>query len=361
MELLLLIPVLFYFSFIRQTYGFLRLMQPFTSEGSSFNKISVIIPCKNEEKNMPFILGDIKSQDYNTDLFEVIIIDDNSTDNTFREASDYEGIKNYKVLHNPDKGKKSAIGFGVYKASGELIITTDADCRFGRKWISAHSKAYSTSHPDMIIGPVQLKERSGFPGRFMELEFLSLQGVTAGTALAYKPVMCNGANLSFKKEAYLRHSQNLHPELLSGDDIFLLHSLKKEPDSEISWLNSPDSMVTTCQPNSLFSFIKQRARWISKAGSYSDTLSITLSIVTFVTIISIVFFMFAGIFKYEFWLLFLASFLIKSLADYMLLKEVTKIYRKTSLLKWFIPSQVIYPFYVLAVACYSIVAGNKWK
>jgi len=102
MELLLLIPVLFYFSFIRQTYGFLRLMQPFTSEGSSFNKISVIIPCKNEEKNMPFILGDIKSQDYNTDLFEVIIIDDNSTDNTFREASDYEGIKNYKVLHNPE-------------------------------------------------------------------------------------------------------------------------------------------------------------------------------------------------------------------------------------------------------------------
>jgi biofilm PGA synthesis N-glycosyltransferase PgaC len=357
----LLIPVLFYFLFIRQIYGYLRIMKPFISEGSSFHKVSVIIPCRNEEKNLPFILGDLESQDYDDDLFEVIVIDDNSVDNTFREASANKGIKRYKVLHNPDKGKKSAIGFGVDNASGELIITTDADCRFGRKWISAHATAYVSAYPDMIIGPVQLKERSGFFGRFKELEFLSLQGVTAGTALAYRPVMCNGANLSFTKEAYLRHSKNLHPEILSGDDIFLLHSLKKDPDSEISWLNSPDGMVTTSQTNSFFSLIQQRARWISKAGSYKDTLSIALAIVTFVTIISIIFFMFAGIINHELWLLFLLSFIIKSIADYPLLKEITKKYQKTSLLKWFVPSQIIYPFYVLVVACYSLVAGNKWK
>jgi glycosyltransferase involved in cell wall biosynthesis len=358
---LLLIPVLFYFLFIRQNYGFLRIAQPFISEASSFHKVSVIIPCRNEENNLPFILGDLESQDYDADLYEVLVIDDNSTDNTFREASAYKGIKNYKVLHNPDLGKKSAIGFGVDHASGELIITTDADCRFGRKWISAYATAYSTEHPDMIIGPVQLKERPGFFGRFMELEFLSLQGVTAGTALAKKPVMCNGANLFFKKEAYLRHSGNLHPEILSGDDIFLLHSLKKDPDAEISWLNSPDGMVTTSQAHSFFSFIKQRARWISKAGSYKDSLSIALSVVTFVTIISIVFFMIAGIFRYEFCLLFLASFFIKSIADYQLLKEITKKYKKTGLLKWFLPSQIIYPFYVLVVVFYSLVGEKSWK
>jgi poly-beta-1,6-N-acetyl-D-glucosamine synthase len=358
---LLLIPVLLYFSFIRQIYGHLRLVQSFVSESTSFHKVSVIVPCKNEEKNLPFILSDLQSQYYDDDLFEVIIIDDNSTDNTFREASAHKGIKNYQVLHNPSKGKKSAIGFGVDNASGELIITTDADCRFGRKWISAYATAYDSAHPDLIIGPVQLKERSGFLGRFMELEFLSLQGVTAGTALAYKPVMCNGANLSFTKETYLRHSKNLHPEILSGDDIFLLHSLKKDPASEILWLNSPDGIVTTYQTNSFFSFIKQRARWISKAGSYNDASSIALSIVTFVTIISIVFFMIAGIFRYEFWLLFIASFFIKSIADYPLLKEITKKYRKTSLLKWFIPSQVIYPFYVLIVVSYSLFIGESWK
>jgi len=358
---LLLIPVLFYFIFIRQAYGFLRLMQPLISEGSSFHKVSVIIPCKNEENNLPFILSDLESQDYDDDWFEVIVIDDSSADNTFREASAYKGIKNYKVLNNPYKGKKSAIGFGVDNASGELIITTDADCRFGRKWISAHATAYDSALPDMIIGPVQLKERSGFFGRFMELEFLSLQGVTAGTALAYKPVMCNSANLSFTKEAYLRHSKNLHPEILSGDDIFLLHSLKKDPDAEISWLNLPDGMVTTSQTNTFYSFIKQRARWISKAGSYKDPLSIALSIVTFVTIILLVFFMIAGIIRHEFWLLFLVSFIIKSVPDYLLLKEITKRYLKSNLLKWFLPSQLVYPFYVLIVFSYSLIIGERWK
>jgi len=213
----------------------------------------------------------------------------------------------------------------------------------------------------MIIAPVQLEEKTGFTGRFMELEFLSLQGITAGTAQGGMAVMCNGANLAFTKEAYNRHSGELHDEILSGEDIFFLHSLKKEQNSKIEWLSSVDAIVNTRQTDSLRSFIKQRARWISKANGYNDLFTILLTIVTFVTILMTVFFLIGGIVNQRFLLLFLVSIILKSIPDFLILLNTTGRYDKRSLMKWFIPSQLVYPFYVLIVAGCSLIFRRNWK
>jgi biofilm PGA synthesis N-glycosyltransferase PgaC len=194
---ILLVP---YFIILLKVYGQLRGVNHFKPIEDPFIKVSVVIACKNEEKDLPFLLDDLGNQDYNKGLFEVIVVDDNSTDETFSKATFKHRIKNIKVLANSGNGKKSAIRSGVNEANGELIITTDADCRISERWISTIASFYSGSFPDMIIGPVQLKNRTGFFGRFQQLEFLSLQGITFGTALAGNPVMCNGANLAFKKE-----------------------------------------------------------------------------------------------------------------------------------------------------------------
>ena len=139
--------------------------------------------------------------------------------------------------------------------------------------------------PDMIICPVRIESVPGFFGRFQELEFISLQGITAGSACSGNATMCNGANLAFTSEVYLNHSDNLHDEINSGDDIFLLHSLKKGNRSKILWLESPDALITTESSPTFRSFMKQRSRWISKGKAYSDSYTIILGIVTFVTII----------------------------------------------------------------------------
>lgn len=355
---ILLLP---YFIVILKVYSHLRSLNPFIPVKDSLVKVSVIISCKDEEKNLPYLLEDLCKQDYNHDLFEVIIVDDNSTDNTFSIASDCSKIQNMKVLLNPSKGKKSAIRTGVSGANGELIISTDADCRIGEKWISTIASFYSECFPDLIIGPVQLKNRNGFFGRFQQLEFLSLQGITVGTALANNPVMCNGANLAFKKEVYMKHSKNLRDDIASGDDIFLLHSLKEEPGSKIVCLNSPDGIATTCMSDSLGSFLKQRSRWVSKAKAYDDPFTLLVSIVTFVTIISTLVFFIWGIFDPRFLLLFLVSFLIKSVPDFLILYETTRRFKQKHLLRWFLPSQIVYPFYVIVVICYSLLWESRWK
>jgi len=137
----------------------------------------------------------------------------------------------------------------------------------------------------MLICPVMLESKPGFFNIFQELEFLGLQGITAGTAVAKRPVMCNGANLVFKKEAYLVNVNNLHPEIPSGDDVFLLHSLKKNHNN-IKWLESEDAVMITAPSATLKDYINQRNRWISKAGAYSDRDTIILGLVTFIAVLT---------------------------------------------------------------------------
>jgi cellulose synthase/poly-beta-1,6-N-acetylglucosamine synthase-like glycosyltransferase len=329
-------------------------------EKQFLTKVSIVVACRNEESVIPYLLSDIISQDHPAELTEVIIVDDWSWDSTSLTASSYAQIRNLKVLKNIGRGKKSALRTGIEAAENDLIIMTDADCRFERKWISTIVSFYEERRAHLIIGPVLIKGGKGFFHRFQELEFLSLQAVTAGTAAAGDPVMCNGANLAFSKVSWQRHNSGLKEEIPSGDDIFFLHSLKREEGATIKWLESPDAVVSTGPSETPLAFLKQRARWLSKSSSYDDRYTKIIAIVTFVTILELVILFFAGFTNQVYFRYFLGGFLIKLLADLMILAEITRRRNRFNLLLWFLPSQIVYPFYVLAVSVYSQFRKNTW-
>jgi cellulose synthase/poly-beta-1,6-N-acetylglucosamine synthase-like glycosyltransferase len=349
MQWLLLILIIPYIYVTLRIYGGLVKINPYLPVSSPDLFVSVIVACRNEEKNLPALLNYISEQDYNTDNFELIIIDDNSSDKTLSIASSFKKIRNLKALRNNGNGKKQAIRTGMAASSGNLIIATDADCQMGIKWIKTIASFYTENMPEMIICPVKLESSTGFFHRFQELEYLSLQGVTAGTAAGGNPVMCNGANLAFNREAYNRHSGNLHDEIPSGDDVFLLHSIKREPDNKIMWIESQEAIVTTKSPETIGSFIKQRVKWISKAGAYKDTFTRVLAIVTFAAILLQYFLLIAGIFRPDFLPVLLVAFLLKSIPDYLILQNTAARYGRKRLLGIFIPGQLIYPVYVVSV------------
>ena len=359
MQWFALILILPYFFLLLKIYNNLRKIRPFCTGESNRLLVSVIIACHNEEKNIIPLLHNISVQDYPPEFLEVIIIDDNSSDRTLEKASAFTGIEKLKVIKSIGKGKKTAIKTGVIASSGNLIITTDADCSMGKKWISTIAAFYCKYGPDMIICPVTLESNPGFLGRFQELEFLSLQGVTAGSATGGKASMCNGANLAFTRKAFQEHSDNLHYEIDSGDDVFFLHSLKKDVRSKIMWLESAEALVTAFPSITLLSFLKQRKRWISKGKAYTDKFTIGLAIVTFVTITILTILLIAGLFFREYLLTFLVAFTLKSVPDYLVLFNTASRYGNIRLMKWFLPSQLIYPFYVLAVSCYSLVTVRR--
>lgn len=321
--------------------------------------VTVVVACRNEEESLPLLLDCFAIQDYPKESFEVIVVDDNSADKTFKIASEFTGSENVIALKNTGRGKKQAIRTGINASSGNLIITTDADCRMKPSWIKTIASFHEKHKSDMIICPVQIESKPGFFGRFQELEFLSLQGITAGTAVKGNGVMCNGANLSFKKEVYLNSIVNLHDEIASGDDIFLLQSLKKDIMHKILWLESADAVVTTAPSPTILTYIKQRSRWISKSKDYNDGYSTLLEIVTIVTIFLLIFFLIAAFIKPVFIPLFLTLFLLKSVPDFLILKNTSVRYGKRKLLRWFLPAQFVYPLYVISIILFSLISPEK--
>jgi glycosyltransferase involved in cell wall biosynthesis len=355
MQWLAVILVLPYLYMLLGIYRGLRRLKVFRPAAISDESVSVIVACRNEQKNLPLLLNDLLSQHYPEDSFEVIIIDDNSTDRTFEIASGFTAIKNITVIKNPGSGKKEAIRAGVNISKNALIITTDADCRMGNEWMRAISSFYEKSRADMIVCPVEMEQGKGFFGKFRELEFLSLQGVTAGAILSGNSTMCNGANLAFKRDVYLINQETLHPELSSGDDVFLLHSIKKNPSLKIEWLEAKEAVVTTGSDPSVVQFLKQRRRWISKAGAYDDLYTILLGFVTFFTIIIQIVTLAAGFVNCTFIYIYLFVLVLKSIPDMMILLNTTRRYGRSKLMAWFIPSQVVYPVYVLITAFFAFL------
>lgn len=353
------ILILPYFILLLNLSRSLLRIKPFKSVDNPTIFISLIVACRNEEKHLPTLLSDIVQQRYPKHLFEIIIIDDHSTDSSFDIAENFTGIDNITPLKNKGKGKKQALRTGINVAKGKLIITTDADCRMGPDRVSSIASYFEKNKPDMIICPVKLESTSTFPGRMQELEFLSLQGITAATASAGNATMCNGANLAFTRNTYLVHSGNLHDEINSGDDIFLLHSLKHESNSKILWMESQDAIITTEAVSNLSSFLKQRSRWISKGKGYTDKNTIVLAFATFIAAIIQFSYLIGTLIEPALITAFLSVLILKSVPDFLILENTCRRYGKSKLLWWFVPAQILYPFYVLSVVGYLLISGRE--
>jgi biofilm PGA synthesis N-glycosyltransferase PgaC len=350
------ILILPYVVLLYKIYGNLLRVKTFNTSNDPKTFVSVVIACRNEQNNLPVLLKHIAIQHYSKHLYEVIIVDDNSVDNTVQIVSDYSYSGNISIISNNGTGKKQALRTGIEVARGNLIITTDADCRMRENWIRSIAAFYEKNYPDLIICPVQLESDSSFLGRFQELEFISLQGITAGSAIYGDATMCNGANLAFKREAYLNRSATLHDEINSGDDIFLLHSLKKGGQSKILWMESPDALITTGAASTVRAFLKQRCRWISKSKTYRDSFTIFLGIVTFTAILMQLLSLIASFFSPPFIQAFLIVLVLKSVPDFLIILNTTRRYGKQHLMKWFLPSQLLYPFYVLSVVLCALLS-----
>lgn len=362
MPWLILIAVIPYLIVILRIYSDLRRVKVYSRVNipdSPEVKISVVVACRNEAHRINNLLQSLALQDYDNLKYEVIIADDNSTDETIRIASGFKGIANLKTVRNRGHGKKMALRTAIESASNNTIVTTDADCTFGKSWLTVIALTVSREKPDMLLLPVKLKREGSLFNRLQEIEYLSLQGVTAGTAMLGEPVMCNGAGLVFSRDVYLRNSHKLHDEMNSGDDVFLLYALKNEKNAHIIWGGASEAIVTTEAAVSFTAFIKQRSRWASKAGAITDKTTLILGIVTFVTILVQVFLLAASIFN-TVWLFPLLTFtVLKALPDSMIINETARQYKINGIMQWFPIAALLYPFYVITVSVATLLGSNS--
>ncbi|MHC1733513.1 MAG: glycosyltransferase, partial [Bacteroidales bacterium] len=169
------------------------------SDSAGDARVSVIVSARNEQKHIINLLGSLVRQDYPVDLFEIIIVNDNSTDRTpiiisefIEDNKDRPGPR-IRLIYNPFSGKKRAVRYGIEKAAGEVILTTDADCIVGPGWVRSHASWYNEGGPAMVLATVIQRPDMGFWSQFGAFEFSALQAITEAAVMAGFPVMCNAA------------------------------------------------------------------------------------------------------------------------------------------------------------------------
>jgi len=191
------------------------------------------------------------------------------------------------------------------------------------------------------------------------LEFSSLTASGAGAIGANIPIMCNGANLAYKKKIFYRVGEQLNYDILSGDDMFMLHTAKKLK-AEIRFLKTPEIQVKTRAEINFEAFVNQRTRWGSKTKSYNDYITILVAvIVTLANLVILVSFLAIALGNWNF---SITMNLTKLTVDFVLIFIVNRYYKSIRSLRLFPVLHFIYPVYIILIASLSILGGNnKWK
>ncbi len=330
-------------------------------------QVTVVIAARNEEENLQNILGDLAGQDYPQGLMEVIVVNDGSSDATERIARSFiesGGLENFRLIDSiSDYGnKKNALAAGISAAHGAVILTTDADCRVGKGWITAMAGCFRDTHTAMVAGPVALDPVQGLTGRFQALEFLGLVASGAGAALAGHPFLCNGASLAYRKAAFQEvDGFSGNDNYRSGDDVFLMHKIKKHfGNHSILFCRDEQALVHTRPVSGIQAFLRQRARWASKSPGYRDAFSLWVAGIVFTFCLAVLSAFFAGFFHPRFFLAAAGMIVLKMIADLPLLLGITRFTGQERLMHGYIFFQLIYPVYVIIAAILSIFRRKSW-
>lgn len=321
--------------------------------------ITVIVPYRDEIENLPLLLNSLFQQDYPVDSCELLFVNDHSVDGSQEYLS--ERIKDspfaMKLLALDEKsGKKEAIRLAVQSAAAEVIICTDADCSMGRNWMSSVSNYFEYEDCDFLMAAVRIRGVAGLS--LQQTEFSALIASTSGAVGIDKPFLCNGANLAFKASVFKKvKPYKGNSQLASGDDVFFLHSIKKEmPAAKIRFNTSPEAVVETQGISSLSAFINQRSRWARKSIYYKDADSQWIGGILLAMNLLLLILLFSS-----HWALLLLVFLLKWALDTALLQSAKQWLMLSNIRNNSLLLSLLYPFYFFSFAFLSLLHKPLWK
>lgn len=335
-----------------------------SAKKSELKLISIILPVRNEEKNIVLCLESLKKLDYPESLFEIILINDHSKDQTKNIAERFlKTISNLRIIDNPNnsQGKKSAITNGINHSKGEIIVTTDGDCIVPVSWLKNISAIFSDEMVEFAAGPVAYKKSNDMFRDFLEIEQISLQIISGGSMMIGIPLLCSGANLAYTKKFFSDCGGYNNDKFASGDDMFLMKKAAKLQKGKIRFIPKKSSIVLTNSALGWSEAISQRGRWLSKFSAYRNSATGIIGILVFLAgLLPIILTVFSIV--YPILLPVLISALIwKTLIDLLLLSLAVPFFREPRLLLLAPVAEIFYSF----LAVFSTIAGlsgtYSWK
>ena len=206
-------------------------------------------------------------------------------------------------------------------------------------------------------------KNDGIFSKFLELDLISLIGITCGSIKNLEPNMVNGANMLFEKKAFeevegFKGNENIP----SGDDIFLLQKINKKYNGAIGFLKNKEAIAYTNTPNSFSEFVNQRIRWTSKSVKHADRkvrVVLTLNYLFYLVL-------FLNLFVFSFHSLTylnigIGMFLVKLIIDAIFFKNLLAFFGRMDIFKYLIIIELIHLVYISLLGVFSVYGKYTWK
>ncbi len=359
----LLVYVILIITFI---IGWLGLRETDTSSVSGLLKVSVLIAARNEEACILHCLNDILAQQYPSHLIEIIVVDDHSTDLTSEAILSLRSGQIKLIRLNETQAlnsyKKKAITEAIKLSTGELIITTDADCRMGIDWISSIVSLYEQGSSKLISAPVTFFDEKGTFQKIQTLEFISLIAMGASAIGIKMPFTCNGANMAYSKAVFLElDGFKGIDHIASGDDELFLHKVAAAYPDQISFLKSRKAIVYTYAKDNLTEFIKQRKRWASKSMKYKNKLPVFVSVLVYLFYLSIVLNFAGGVFYPLLLKVAVVELFIKIGIDALFFYLAAGFFNRKNYLFFLVQGSILHIYYILYIGIIARFGTYEWK
>jgi cellulose synthase/poly-beta-1,6-N-acetylglucosamine synthase-like glycosyltransferase len=347
-------------------------VKPFIWKEVSYEvKFTVIIPARDEEAIIKACLTSVLNQDYPHDLYEVIVIDDHSTDNTAGIVRSLQNrYANLRLIQLQDvlqgqqlnSYKKKAIEYAIGQAKGDWIVTTDADCLVTEKWLQSFSAFIVERKAIFVAAPVKYINTRSFVSVFQCLDFITLQGITAAAVHNNFHSMCNGANLAYSKKAFYEVGGFAGiDDIASGDDMLLMHKIYKRYPTGIGFLLSRNAVVATKPMPTWKSFFNQRIRWASKAEKYDDKRIFWVLVLVYVFNLSFVALPVVSFWYPSLWLYWGMLLVAKTLIELWFIYPVALFFKEEKLLRWFPLMQPVHVLYTVTAGWLGKFGKYTWK
>ncbi len=334
--------------------------------------VSVVIAARNEQGTIGRLLEDLVHQTYPRDKYEVIVVDDDSADRTAEIVQSY--VQKYPHFHylraEPGDGhlspKKQALATGIAHGQGEIILTTDADCRVRSTWIET-MVSYFLPRVWMVVGFSQLgrkHERRSTLEQLQAVDFLALMGAAAGSCNLGFPLAASGQNLGYRRCVYEEVGGfRAIGHRVSGDDVLLLQLVRRRTRWRLRFAASPRAYNASEPERSLRRLFHQRVRWASN-GAFQ----LRQNLAFFAYILSVYLFnvaLLGGAVCAPFVLALavpvVASFAAKVLAELMLVGRAAQFFGRSDLLVYFPLWTVLEVPYVVVVGIVGTFGNFTWK
>jgi len=320
--------------------------------------VTLLIPIRNESQNLDSLLSHLEKID--GEFEEVIFIDDQSEDDSFEKLQELIAKrKPFKLIRSAGSGKKAALQSGVHAAKTDLILTSDADCRWKSSWPQQMKAPFSNSSVQLVAGPVLTEKSDGILAGFQLLDWASILLLTGFSFAQKKPLMCSGANLAFRKSAFLRvfgYAGNEH--WLSGDDEFLLKKIHQFFGKESTYYQfKVEALVRTQSEPTWKALFNQRIRWAGKWRAHPSFSHFGASLAVIVMQlfwIASFFLLLEGVWD---WIVFFLTWLLKGLGEYYSLEKILECYGEKSKKIHLFGTSLFHPLYSLRIGFGAIF----WK